>query len=139
MKDKNKTRSRYYELIMLTIILVFLALAYTHTHQPTNLTPQIVTSRDSLWVCAYSKEDKEEWMKDINECIKETKEKVDKHDRMVHQPLSFTLQQFCLFVFFLGGATNFFLILTLNTTNLKYNRTSDKDSQTEGISDKDSF
>lgn len=44
---------------------------------------EVVTSRDSMWLCAHSKEEKDEWMKDLLDCIKETKDKLSAHDEQV--------------------------------------------------------
>lgn len=44
---------------------------------------EVVTSRESMWLCAHAKEEKDEWMKDLLDCIKETKDKLSAHDEQV--------------------------------------------------------
>jgi hypothetical protein len=41
---------------------------------------EVVTSRESMWLCAHTKDEKDEWMKDLLDCIKETKDKLSAHD-----------------------------------------------------------
>jgi hypothetical protein len=45
---------------------------------------EVVTSRESMWLCAHAKEEKDEWMKDLLDCIKETKDKLSAHDGTTH-------------------------------------------------------
>jgi len=78
---------------------------------------------DELSFCAYSKEEKEEWIKDLSECSEEAKQKLATHDGTLHtRPRAHTLS--CL-------ASHLFFAMSLH-------RASDPHSQTESISHQDS-